>query len=64
MLSRLPRVVKLLGEYGAAAMQSKVVNGKYMYPMISPRKAAMHRKRSIIEGSYGEFVKEKGIFHS
>ncbi len=62
MLSRISslwkpcRTVRLLAEHGKEALESKVgPDGKYVMPMISSRKAAVARKRAIIDGTYGAF---------
>jgi hypothetical protein len=64
MLSRIgslwkpTRTVRLLAEHGKDAIEPKKGAGmeaRYVMPMISSRKAAMARKKAIIDGTYGSF---------
>eukprot|EP01039_Chlorochromonas_danica_P004331 gene4331-4752_t len=57
---RLPRAIRLLTQYGAAALKPTTENGRYRGPLIPRRIAATFRKRCIIEGTYGQFVPNQG----
>ena len=50
-----PRVIRQLAQHGIEALKPNLSSGRYQGPMVSPRKAAVVRKRAIIEGTYGTF---------
>ena len=52
----LPRSVRLLGQFGAAALKKEIKNGQYIKPMISKRIAANIRKRAIVDGTFGQYT--------
>ncbi|KAG5176363.1 hypothetical protein JKP88DRAFT_92811 [Tribonema minus] len=53
-------VVRKLAEHGVAAMQPRIINGRWCQPLISRRQAAVQRKKAIVEGTYGSFSAETG----
>ena len=50
-----PRVIRQLAQHGIEALKPNLSSGRYQGPMVSPRRAAVVRKRAIIEGTYGTF---------
>jgi hypothetical protein len=46
-------VIRKLVEHGAAALQPRIVNGRWCQPLVSRRRAADARKRALVEGTYG-----------
>lgn len=60
MNTRIPRALRLLALHGVNALKATVENGRYFGPMISRRKAAMLRKRALIDGTFGSFSIEQG----
>ncbi len=53
--SKLPRPVRLLAQHGMSALMPQVKNGRYWAPLIPKRKAAVLRKQSIVDGTFGTF---------
>lgn len=53
-------VVNLLAEHGVDALKPRIMNGRWVAPIISKRKAAVQRKKAILDGSFGAFSIEKG----
>ena len=59
-LPKPPRVIRMLAEHGGDALKATIERGRYVGPIISPRKAKMVRKRAIVEGTFGSFCPQFG----
>ena len=60
MPNPVPRSLRMLAQYGAAALQPTIERGKYIAPKVSRRVAANVRKRALVEGKFGTFSAEEG----
>mmetsp|Transcript_722 Transcript_722/g.1149 ORF Transcript_722/g.1149 Transcript_722/m.1149 type:complete len:126 (-) Transcript_722:33-410(-) len=49
-----------LAKYGAQALRPSLIDGKWVKPLISARRAADLRKQAIIQGTFGKFEAETG----
>jgi len=56
----VPRIIKTITEFGESAMKPLITKNKYYGPLVSRRNQADLRKRSIVEGTYGQFIPNVG----
>jgi hypothetical protein len=59
-VTKPPRVLRLLTNFGGDALKINVTKGNYNKPMVPVRIAAVFRKKAIIEGTFGSFVPNEG----
>ena len=60
MPNPIPRALRMLANYGGAALTPHLERGRYIAPKVSRRVAAGLRKRAIIDGTFGSFSLEQG----
>lgn len=60
----IPRIIKTLTEFGESALKPLITKNKYYGPLVSKRNQADLRKRSIVEGTYGQFIPNVGGWDS